>query len=46
MGILMTVLKAIFVVLLCVPVAYVASALISRLIDEFVRQQKEKRRNR
>lgn len=46
MDILMTILKIIFVLMLCVPIFFVAKSLITQLIDEFVKQQKRKKDNR
>ena len=46
MDILMTILKIIFVLMLCVPIFFVAKSLITQLIDEFVKQQRRKKDNR
>ena len=42
----MPILKIIFVLMLCVPIFFVAKSLITQLIDEFVKQQKRKKDNR
>ena len=42
----MTILKIIFVLMLCVPVFFVAKYLITQLIDEFIKQQKRKKDSR
>ncbi len=46
MDILMTILKIIFVLMLCVPVFMIARYLVTHLIDEFIRQQKRKKDSR
>ena len=46
MDILMTILKIVFVVMLCIPVFFVAKSLITQLIDEFVKQQKSRKNSR
>ncbi len=41
---LMTMLKVIFVALLCVPIAYLAIYFLSRLMDEVIRQGRAQQR--
>lgn len=39
----MTVLKIIFVVMLCVPLLYISFILVSKLLDEYMKNMKKKR---
>lgn len=39
----MTVLKIIFVVMLCVPLLYISGILAGKLMDEYLKTQKKKR---
>ncbi len=36
----MTVLKIIFVVMLCVPLLYISTVLVGKLLDEYMRKRK------
>lgn len=39
----MTVLKIIFVVMLCVPLLYISAVLIGKLMDEYIKNMKKKK---
>jgi len=39
----MTVLKIIFVVMLCVPLLYISAVLIGKLMDEYMKNMKKKK---
>jgi len=39
----MTVLKIIFVVMLCVPLVYISAVLVGKLMDEYLKTMKKKK---